>query len=103
MMVAAIGAASLGKFAEGGLLLFLFSLGHALESYAMDKASKSISALSELTPKTALIKRNGQIEEIPIENLKVNDIIAVKHNNKIAADGVVIKVESAVNQATING
>src|SRR5690625_4516719 len=70
MLVAAIGAASLGNFAEGGLLLFLFSLGHALENYAMDKASKSISALSELTPKTALIKRNGQIEEIPIENLK---------------------------------
>jgi len=103
MMVAAIGAASLGKFAEGGLLLFLFSLGHALESYAMDKASKSISALSELTPKTALIKRNGQIEEIPIENLKVNDIIVVKPNNKIAADGVVIKGESAVNQAPITG
>src|SRR5699024_2176490 len=68
MLVAAIGAATLGKFAEGGLLLFLFSLGHALEHYALDKASKSIAALSELTPNTALLKiAEGQLVETPIE------------------------------------
>lgn len=103
MLVAAIGAASLEKFAEGGLLLFLFSLGHALESYAMDKATKSISALSELTPKTALLKNDQGVTETPIENLKINDIIVVKPNNRIAADGVVIHGESAVDQAPITG
>src|SRR5690625_5112973 len=69
MLVAAIGAASLGNFAEGGLLLFLFSIGHALEHYAMDKATKSISALSELAPKTALLKKAEKIVEIPIDKL----------------------------------
>ncbi len=50
MLVAAIGAAILGAWAEGALLLFLFSMGHALEQYAMNKARKSIAALAELAP-----------------------------------------------------
>ena len=56
MLVAAIGAAILGQWAKGALLLFLFSLGHSLEHYAMEKAKKSIAALAELAPKTALLK-----------------------------------------------
>lgn len=103
MLIAAIGAASLGKFAEGGLLLFLFSLGHALEHYAMDKATSSIAALSELAPKTALRKNGEKIQEVPIESLKKEDVIIVKPGSKIAADGMVIKGESAVNQAPITG
>jgi Cd2+/Zn2+-exporting ATPase len=59
MLVAAIGAAILGQWAEGSLLLFLFSLGHSLEHYAMEKAKKSIAALTDLAPKTALLKRAG--------------------------------------------
>ncbi|QHI35639.1 putative cadmium-transporting ATPase [Kordia antarctica] len=103
MIAAAIGAAYIGSWAEGCLLLFLFSLGHALEHYAMDKAKKSIEALGNLSPKTALIKRNGKFEEIPIIDLKINDVIVVKPNTKIAADGVVIKGNSTINQAPITG
>lgn len=103
MIAAAIGAAYIGSWAEGALLLFLFSLGHALESYAMDKAKKSIEALGELSPKTALVKKNGRVEEVSIETLKINDIIVVKPNSKIAADGVIVNGESAVNQAPITG
>ncbi len=103
MIAAAIGAAYIGSWAEGALLLFLFSLGHALENYAMNKAKKSIEALGKLSPKVALIKRNGKIDEINIEDLKINDIIVVKPNSKIAADGVIIKGNSPINQAPITG
>ncbi|MBO3099069.1 heavy metal translocating P-type ATPase [Gelidibacter pelagius] len=103
MIAAAIGAAYIGSWTEGALLLFLFSLGHALETYAMDKAKKSIEALGELTPKTALIKRNGKIEEVSVDDLKINDVIVVKPNSKIAADGVIIKGSSAIDQAPITG
>lgn len=103
MLVAAIGAAILGEWAEGALLLFLFSMGHSLEHYAMNKARKSIAALSELAPKTALIKRNGKTEEVGIEELSIGDIILVKPNSKISADGVVVKGNSSVNQAPITG
>lgn len=103
MLFAAIGAALLGKWGEASLLLFLFSLGHALEHYAMKRAKKSITALSSLAPPMALVKRDGNLTEIHIEALKLGDIIVVKPNTKIAADGVVVKGTSPVNQASITG
>jgi Cd2+/Zn2+-exporting ATPase len=103
MLVAAIGAAILGEWAEGALLLFLFSMGHALEHYAMNKARKSIAALADLAPKTALRKKNGKTEEVGIETLSIGDIIVVKPNSKISADGVVVNGQSSVNQAPITG
>lgn len=103
MLVAAIGAAILGAWAEGALLLFLFSMGHALEHYAMNKARKSIAALADLAPKTALLKKDGKTEEVGIEKLIIGDIIVVKPNSKISADGVVVKGKSSVNQAPITG
>lgn len=103
MLVAAAGAAALGKWQEGALLLFLFSLGHALEAYAMNKARKSIAALSDLAPPTAIVKRNGKQQEIGIEELEIGDIIIVKPNSKIAADGVVVSGNSTVDQAPITG
>ncbi len=103
MLVAAIGAAILGSWAEGALLLFLFSLGHALEHFAMEKARKSIAALTALAPKTALRKTGGQPEEVKIEALQQGDVIIVRPNTKIAADGFVVSGSSSVNQAPITG
>lgn len=103
MLFAAIGAATLGKWGESALLLFLFSLGHALEHYAMNRARKSISALSDLAPPIALVRRKNKLIEIPIEELIIGDVIIVRPNSIIAADGVVIKGSSPVNQAAITG
>lgn len=103
MIAAAAGAAYIGSWAEGALLLFLFSLGHALEHYAMNKAKKSIEALGNLSPKTALVKQNDKLKEVAIEALKINDIIVIKPNTKIAADGVIISGNSSINQAPITG
>lgn len=103
MLFAAVGAGALGKWGEGALLLFLFSLGHALEHYAMKRARKSIAALSDLTPLVALLKRGKRVEEVAVEELVVGDVIVVKPNSKIAADGVVLSGVSSVNQAPITG
>jgi Cd2+/Zn2+-exporting ATPase len=103
MIAAAAGAAYIDKWPEGALLLFLFSLGHALEHYAMDKAKKSIEALGKLSPKTALLKKDGALKEVAIKDLRINDIIVVKPNTKVAADGVIINGSSSVNQAPITG
>ncbi|MFN3757058.1 MAG: HAD-IC family P-type ATPase, partial [Flavobacterium sp.] len=103
MLVAAIGAAILGNWAEGALLLFLFSIGHSLEHYAMGKAQKSIAALAGLSPKTALLKKNDNTEEVSIESLQIGDVIVIKPDTKISADGIVIKGQSSVNQASITG
>ena len=89
MVVAAIGAGFLGKWIEGALLLFLFSLGHALEHYATAKAKSSIAALSGLVPTTAWLRKNGQTIEVPLSSLQVGDLIQVRPHNSIAADGYV--------------
>lgn len=103
MLVAAAGAAILGNWFEGSLLLFLFSLGHALEHFALEKARKSIASLADLRPKTALLSVNGQIKEVPVETLQTGDIMLVKPHSKIAADGMIVKGSSSVNQAPITG
>ena len=103
MLVAAAGAAALGEWFEGGLLLFLFSIGHALEGYAMGRARRAIEALAELAPATARVRRDGQESEVPVEDLKVGDTVVVRPDERIAADGVVVKGTSAVDQAAVTG
>ena len=103
MLVAAIGAAALGEWAEGALLLFLFSLGHALENYAMGLAKRAIEALAELRPETALIRRGAELVEVAAETLQIGDIVVVKPDERIAADGFVVFGESSIDQSAITG
>ncbi|MEX0686499.1 MAG: heavy metal translocating P-type ATPase [Balneolales bacterium] len=103
MLVAATGAAVIGAWAEGALLLFLFSLGHALEHYAMGRARKAIEALADITPDTAIVKRDGIQEEIPVEELQPGDVVLVKPGERFPSDGFVILGNTSVNQAAITG
>ena len=103
MLVAAAGAAALGEWFEGALLLFLFSIGHALEGYAMGRARRAIEALAELAPATARVRRDGAETEVPVEDLRVGDTVVVRPDERIAADGVVVKGTSAVDQAAVTG
>jgi Cd2+/Zn2+-exporting ATPase len=103
MIVAAMGAAYLGRLGEGALLLFLFSMGHALEHFAMGRAKRAIEALAELAPTTAHVKRNGVIKEVPVSELQVGDQVVVKPHERIAVDGFVTAGESSVDQAPITG
>jgi len=103
MLVAAVGAALLDKWAEGALLLFLFSLGHALEHLAMDKARKSIESLTKLSPKVALRKEGDDFLEVAIGELKIGDIIRIKPNSTVSADGLLINGRASINQAPITG
>jgi Cd2+/Zn2+-exporting ATPase len=103
MLVAAAGAAALGAWAEGALLLFLFSLGHSLEHYAMGRAKRAIEALAELAPRTALRRRGADLEEVPVEILEIGDIIVVKPDSRLPADGFLIKGAGSINQAPVTG
>jgi Cd2+/Zn2+-exporting ATPase len=103
MLVAATGAAILGEWAEGAFLLFLFAIGHALENYAMARARNAISALADLAPDEALVRRGETTETIPIDELVVGDVVIVRSNERLPADGFVVSGQSAVNQAPITG
>lgn len=103
MVMAAVGAACLGNFAEGALLLFLFSLGHALEERALDRARAAVRALADLTPRTALVRRAGQEQEISVESLQLNDLVIVRPGVRIPVDGTIRLGTSGVDQASVTG
>ena len=103
MLVAATGAAVLGEWAEGAFLLFLFSIAHAMEHYALDRARGAIRALGELAPRRARVKREGREEEVPVEQVTAGTIVIVRPAERIPVDGTVSSGQSAVNQAPITG
>ncbi|MBB3814786.1 heavy metal translocating P-type ATPase [Xanthomonas arboricola] len=85
------------------MLLFLFSLGHALEHYAMGRAKRAIEALAKLAPETARVLRNGQVVEVRVESLILGDVVIVRPNDRMPADGFVVKGTSSVYQAPVTG
>jgi Cd2+/Zn2+-exporting ATPase len=103
MLAAAIGAASIGDLPEGALLLFLFSLGHALEERVLDRARSAIRALSGLTPRTALVRRNGTEAELPVEQIQLEDVVVVRPGVRVPMDGLVVAGQSAVDQSPVTG
>ena len=103
MVVGAIGAALLGKFSEGALLLCLFRFGHVLEERALDKAREAIGNLAELAPKTAIVKNTDGESERAIDDLKTGVVVIVKPGMRIPVDGDVIAGRSAVNESAITG
>ncbi|MEH2160082.1 MAG: heavy metal translocating P-type ATPase [Nostoc sp.] len=110
MIVAAIGAASLGLWRreyhliiDGAILILIFAISGALEGYAMQRTERSIRSLMSLTPDTARVLLQGREEEIPISQLKVGDEIVVKPGELIPTDGIISSGYSTLNQAAITG
>ncbi len=103
MTAAAIGAVAIGEWAEGATVVFLFSLGNTLQTYAMDRTRRSIRSLMDLSPPDALVRRGGKEIRLPVEDIRVGDVILVKPGERIALDGLVVEGSSGVNQAPITG
>lgn len=103
MSIAAIIASAMGAPLEGAMLVFLYSISEAAEGYTEEKTRGAIKALMELTPKVALVRRDGGEQEIPIEELVVGDLFIVKPGQSIATDGEVLEGDSSVNQAPVTG
>jgi Cd2+/Zn2+-exporting ATPase len=103
MLAAALGAAFLGEYAEGALLLFLFSLGHSLEGRILDRSRNAIRALGDLTPKTALVQRGGEPQEIPVGNIELDDMVVVRPGTRIPVDGLIEAGSSSIDESPITG
>lgn len=103
MILAAAGAALLDAWAEGGILLFLFSLGNALEHYALGRTHRAVRALMLLRPDTALLVQGDHEEVVPVEELVPGDEVIVKPGERIPIDGTVVAGDSSVDQSAITG
>jgi len=103
MVLAAVGACFLGAWFEGAFLLFLFSLGHALEHRAMEKARRALEALGKLRPETARVKRGDEISDTPVRQVRRGERIIVRPGDRVPLDGVIRAGQSALDQATVTG
>ena len=103
MVVAAIGAACIGYWFDGALLIFIFALSGTLEGYVHARTKRDIEALMALHPEDALAVRDGREERVPAASLAVDEIFIIKPGERVAADGQVVEGASALNQASITG
>ncbi len=101
--IAVLGAVGIGEFFEAASLVFLFSVAEILEDWAADRARGSLKELMELAPTIARVRRDGREELVPVEELRVGELILVKPGERISMDGVVEAESSTVNQAPITG
>ena len=104
MVVAAVGAALVGEFFDGALLLFLFSLGHGLEHLALERARSAVTALAKYAPKKARLRESdGNERDVAVDELVIGNTILVRPGERIAADGTVIEGRSSVDQSPLTG
>jgi len=103
MIVAALGALSIGAPFEGAMLLFLFSLSNTLQHYAIGRSRRAIKSLVEMRPDEAQVLRDGGEVTVPIDEVAVGDVFVVRPGDKIPLDGVVASGEGTVDQAALTG
>lgn len=103
MTIAIIGASIIGQWHEAASVAFLYSVSNLLESYTMEKTRHSIRDLMSIAPRDALVRRDGQETRLPVEELRLDDVVIITPGEKIAVDGVVMEGTSSVNQAPITG
>lgn len=104
MLLSALGAGAIGKYAEGAALLFLFSLSNALEARALRRTTRAIEALMELRPDEAMLLRDdGQETRVAVDELQPGDLVRVRPGGRIPVDGQVQSGHTAADQAAITG
>ncbi|MEG0674979.1 heavy metal translocating P-type ATPase [Vagococcus sp.] len=104
MTLAAFGAAVIGDFKEGALLIVIFAGAHFLEDYAEGKSKREITNLMKMNPTEArLIKADGSTEVVDVSTLKIGDQLKVLNGDQIPTDGRIISGYTAIDESSING
>lgn len=103
MILAAIGASIIGYWTEGAILIFIFSLSGALETYTLNKNQKELSALMKIQPEEAWLLVNGTTSRVAVSSLVSGDILVVKPGERMPADGKLVKGHTVVDESAISG
>ena len=103
MAVATIGAFAIGEFPEAVAVMLFYQVGELFQSYAVDKSRKSIASLMDIRPDYANIEKDGKVQKVDPDEVKIGDIIIVKTGEKIPLDGVVIDGTSSLDTMALTG
>ena len=103
MTVATIGAFVIGEFPEAVAVMLFYQIGELFQSYAVDKSRKSISDLMDIRPDFANVERNGRLEKLNPNDVKIGEIITVKPGEKVPLDGYVIEGKSTLDTKALTG
>lgn len=103
MVLAALGAAVIGQWHEGAILLFLFSLSNVLQDYAIGRSRSAIKSLFKLYPEDARVRRDGEVVTVKLDAIEVGDTVLIQPGERIPVDGRVSSGRSAVDQSLITG
>ena len=103
MTIAAIGAFAIGEYLEAALVIFLYTMGEALEGYITNRARDSLKALLAIKPNEAHLLKDNQTTTVPVEQLAIGDTIVVKAGERVPMDGTISNGASSLNQAPITG
>ncbi|WP_328703159.1 heavy metal translocating P-type ATPase [Alkalihalobacterium elongatum] len=103
MILAAIGAATIGYWMEGAILIFIFALSGALETYTINKSHQEISALMNLQPEEATLLKEGVEKTVSVSDLRVGDIVRVKPGERISTDGIIFTGRTTIDESALTG
>ena len=103
MTVATIGAFAIGEFPEAVAVMLFYQVGELFQDYAVDKSRKSIASLMDIRPDIAFVKRNGNVEKVSPEDVKIGENIVVKPGEKIPLDGVIEEGNSMIDTSALTG
>ena len=103
MAIATIGAFVIGEFPEAVAVMLFYQVGELFQDYAVDKSRKSITSLMDIRPDIAFVKRNGKVEKISPEDVKVGENIVVKPGEKIPLDGMIVEGSSMIDTSALTG
>ncbi|HDU3244922.1 TPA: heavy metal translocating P-type ATPase [Listeria monocytogenes] len=104
MILAATGASIIGYWFEGAILIFIFSVSGALETYTTNKSKREITKLMAFQPERAFrLLPNGDLEEVAAKELQLDDMVFVRPGESVPIDGVIVRGPTTLNEAAING
>lgn len=103
MAVAIIAAAAVGEFVSSMLIAFFMTIAHYVENLTVGRSRKAVQDLIKISPKTAVVLRNGYEAEVQIDQIKPDEVVIVHPGEKVPVDGRVIAGQSVVDQSAITG
>ncbi len=103
MTVATIGAFGIGEFPEAVAVMLFYQIGELFQSYAVNKSRKSIASLMDIRPDFANVEKNGKLQKLEPDDVKIGDIIVVKPGEKIPLDGYIVEGKSSIDTTALTG